>query len=172
MAFSYDDTNLQRLFNQLDLKNQVKALKGVFRREANTVRKVAVSNLRGSDLHTTDDMEKGIRALVFKRKAGFRVTIGTKKANRQGKGERGMHLNRRGLKKPVLIWAEGGTKARYTKSKTRFFVRSRKGHYTGEMPSYPFMSKTRTQVADWVTEDMHNEIAANVMRTAKRYGCK
>ena len=172
MANQYDDTQLQKLFTEMDVKHRKRALKGAFRREANQVRRAAINNLRSS-LHSNRDLEKGIRAIVFKKAAGFRVTIGTKKANRKtGKGEKGMHINRQGLKKPVLIWAEGGTEQRKTKTKTRFFVRERRGHNTGRMKRYGFMRKTQTDVRDKVTADLRNEIVESVTKTANKYGCK
>jgi hypothetical protein len=172
MANQYDDTQLQKLFTEMDVKHRKRALKGAFRREANQVRRTAINNLRSS-LHSNRDLEKGIRAIVFKKAAGFRVTIGTKKANRKtGKGEKGMHINRQGLKKPVLIWAEGGTEQRKTKTKTSFFVRERRGHNTGRMKRYGFMRKTQTDVRDKVTADLRNEIVESVTKTANKYGCK
>ena len=172
MANQYDDTQLQKLFPEMDVKHRKRALNGAFRREANQVRRTAINNLRSS-LHSNRDLEKGIRAIVFKKAAGFRVTIGTKKANRKtGKGEKGMHINRQGLKKPVLIWAEGGTEQRKTKTKTRVFVRKRRGHNTGRMKRYGFMRKTQTDVRDKVTADLRNEIVESVTKTANKYGCK
>lgn len=172
MANQYDDTQLQKLFTEMDVKHRKRALKGAFRREANQVKRTAINNLRSS-LHSNRDLEKGIRAIVFKKAAGFRVTIGTKKANRKtGKGEKGMHINRQGLKKPVLIWAEGGTEQRKTKTKTRVFVRKRRGHNTGRMKRYGFMRKTQTDVRDKVTADLRNEIVESVTKTANKYGCK
>lgn len=172
MANQYDDTQLQKLFTEMDVKHRKRALKGAFRREANQVRRTAINDLRSS-LHSNRDLEKGIRAIVFKKAAGFRVTIGTKKANRKtGKGEKGMHINRQGLKKPVLIWAEGGTEQRKTKTKTRVFVRERRGHSTGRMKRYGFMRKTQTDVRDKVTADLRNEIVESVTKTANKYGCK
>ena len=172
MANQYDDTQLQKLFTEMDVKHRKRALKGAFRREANQVRRTAINNLRSS-LHSNRDLEKGIRAIVFKKAAGFRVTIGTKKANRKtGKGEKGMHINRQGLKKPVLIWAEGGTEQRKTKTKTRVFVRERRGHNRGRMKRYGFMRKTQTDVRDKVTADLRNEIVESVTKTANKYGCK
>lgn len=172
MANQYDDTQLQKLFTEMDVKHQKRALKGAFRREANQVRRTTINNLRSS-LHSNRDLEKGIRAIVFKKAAGFRVTIGTKKANRKtGKGEKGMHINRQGLKKPVLIWAEGGTEQRKTKTKTRVLVRERRSHNTGRMKRYGFMRKTQTDVRDKVTADLRNEIVESVTKTANKYGCK
>ncbi|WP_290100401.1 hypothetical protein [uncultured Muribaculum sp.] len=171
-VLQYDDKNLFRMFDALDTKQRLKALKGAFRREANKVRKTAINNLRGSGIRTAPDMERGIRAIVFRRKVGFRVTIGTKAANKKtGKGEKGMHLNRQGLKKPVLIWAEGGTSERRTKNQTSYFTWSRKGHRTGRMKRYGFMSKTENQVRGTVTQSLHEEIINNIQRIAKKYGC-
>lgn len=172
----YDDTNLQRMFAELDVRQRVKALKGAFRREASRVRKTAVNNMRAS-IGGDSEMERGVRAIVFKRKAGFRVTIGTKQANSRGKGERGFYISRKrrgkpeATGKPVLIWAEEGTKARHTKSKTRVFTRSRKGHNTGRMRRYGFMRKTLNEVQGTVTDSLHNEIINSITRTAKKYGC-
>ena len=170
-ALNYDDANLQRLFAEMDAKLRLKALKGAFRKEANRVRKTALNNLRGS-IRTDKDMEKGVRAIVFKQKAGFRVTIGTKRATKAGGKEYGFHKNRQGLKKPILIWAEEGTEERRTKSKTRIFVRSRKGHPTGRMKRYGFMRQTRDEVADSVNDSLHNEIVTSVTKIAEKYGCK
>ncbi len=177
MAAEYDDSNLQRLFAEMDPKRRVQALKGGFRREASRVRKVAVNNLRGSGLRTDRNLESGVRYKVFKRTAGFKVTIGTKKAGKNGKGEAGFHTNRRGLKKPILIWAELGTEERRTKSNggrhTRLFTRRlRRGHRTGRMKRYGFMRQTLEDVRDTVTANAHNEIIRSVERTAKKYGCK
>lgn len=168
----YDDRELQRLFAELDSKQRLRALKGAFRREANQVRKTAINNLRGS-IRSDQDLERGVRAIVFKRKAGFRVTIGTKKAGKSGK-EYGFHTNRRGLKKPVLIWAEAGTKWRKTKSKSKFLTNGRwltAGKSRGFMKRYGFMQKTLSDVRGNVTENLRNELIINVRKVAEKYGC-
>ena len=164
-TMQYDDEDLQRLFAEMDTKKRLKALKGAFRRGANRVRKTALNNLRGS-IRTDKDLERGVRAVVFKRKAGFRVTIGTKKAGKSGK-EYGFHINRKGLKKPVLIWAEAGTKWRKSKRATRYLVggKWRTGRTRG------FMAKTADDVRDSVTGSLHNELINSVTKVAKKYGC-
>jgi len=170
-SLSYDDTKLRALYAEMDVKQRMRTLKGAFRREANTVRKTAINNLRKS-IRSDKDMERGVRAIVWKKKAGFQVTVGTKRANKNGKGEAGYHTNRRGLKKPILIWAEDGTEERRTKTKTKVYTRSRKGHSTGRMKRYAFMAKTRLETMNKVTENLHNELTDNVIRMAKKYGCK
>lgn len=168
----YDDRELQRLFAELDEPHRLRALKGAFRREANQVRKTAINNLRGS-IRSDRDLERGIRAIVFKRKAGFRVTIGTKKAGKSGK-EYGFHTNRRGLKKPVLIWAEAGTKWRKVKQRYKFTLGNKwitAPYKRGFMKRYGFMQQTLQQVRGSVTEGLHKEIVNNVTRVAKKHGC-
>lgn len=173
-TINYNDENLQRLFAELEPKRRLQAIKGGFRREANQVRKTAINNLRSS-IQSSKDLEKGVRAIVFKRKAGFRVTVGTKRAGKNGKGEAGFHTNRQGLKKPVLIWAEEGTKERQTKPQKgtrRRAARLRASHRTGRMKRYGFMAQTLTSVRDTVTTNIHDMVAKNVQKVAEKYGCK
>lgn len=173
-TIDYDDKNLQRLFAELEPKRRLQAIKGGFRREANQVRKTAINNLRSS-IQSNKDLEKGVRAIVFKRKAGFRVTVGTKRAGKNGKGEAGFHTNRQGLKKPVLIWAEEGTAERKTKPKQgtrRRAARLRASHRTGRMKRYGFIAQTLSSVRDTVTADIHKMVTENVEQVAKKYGCK
>lgn len=168
----YDDRNLQQLFVELEPKRRLQAIKGGFRREANQVRKTAINNLRSS-LHSNKDLEKGVRTIVFKRKAGFRVTVGTKRAGKNGKGEAGFHTNRQGLKKPVLIWAEDGTQERKTKGNGgKRAMRMRSAHRTGRMKRYGFLTQTLNGVRDTVTNNIHNMVIENVEQVAKKYGCK
>lgn len=168
----YDDRNLQQLFAELEPKRRLQAIKGGFRREANQVRKTAINNLRSS-LHSNKDLEKGVRTIVFKRKARFRVTVGTKRAGKNGKGEAGFHTNRQGLKKPVLIWAEDGTQERKTKGNGgKRAMRMRSAHRTGRMKRYGFLTQTLNGVRDTVTNNIHNMVIENVEQVAKKYGCK
>lgn len=172
-SIEYDDKNLQRLFAELEPKRRMQALKGGFRREANKVRKTAINNLRSS-ISSNKDLEKGVRAIVFKQAAGFRVTVGTKKAGKNGKGEAGFH-NRQGLKKPVLIWAEDGTAERETKPKQgtrRRASREREAHRTGKMRRYGFMAQTLNGVRETVTQDIRDMVTENVTKIAEKYGCK
>ncbi len=167
----YDDRELQKLFVELEPKRRLRAIKGAFRKEATRVRRVAINNLRDS-IRSDRDLEKGVRAIVFKKKAGFRITVGTKKATAKNKQAYGFHKNRQGLSKPVLIWAEDGTEQRKTKTATKVYVRSRKGHNTGRMKRYGFIRKTRDEMAGKVTTDIHTEVINNIQSVAKKYGCK
>lgn len=175
---TFDIENLEKLFAAMASTQRRKALKRAFRREANRVRKTAVGFLRGA-LKSNSDLEKGIRTVVWKRKAGFRVTIGTKQKSKKSRKEYGFHTNRRGLKKPVLIWAECGTAQREVKSvfkkgfrfssdgKWRTTYRNR-----GVMKHYGFMSDTLSAERLTVTSNMREEIIKSVKQEAEKYGCK
>ena len=187
-TLQYNDGELQRLFAELDTKQRLKALKGAFRREANRVRKTALNNLRGN-IRTDKDLERGVRAVVMKRKAGFSVTIGTKVMKGRYKGRRkgvrrygrakktwtgfSYHTNRAGKEKPVLIWAEAGTKWRKSKSATRYMVGGqwRTGKTRGFMKRYGFMAKTASDVRNSVTDNLHREVINSVTKIAKKHGC-
>lgn len=171
---TYDDSGLQGLFEDLAPKQRVKALRGAFRREANRVRRVAIGNLHES-IGGDKELDKGVRAIVFRRKAGFRVTIGTKRANKKGKGERGYYISRKrrgkpyATGKPVLIWAEEGTAWRRTRG--RGFLKRRGGHSTGRMKRYGFMRRTLSEVRGSVTGTLHKEIIDQLKKAAKKNGC-
>lgn len=165
VVMEYDDTRLQRLFAELEPKRRAQALRGAFRKEANVLRRAAVTSLR-SKMRSDADLEKGVRALVFKRQLGFRVTVGTvnRKSRRTGDIQtKGYHTNRFGLEKPVLIWAEDGTAYRRAK---------RRGNAgRGRMPRYGFIVDARNQVGPTVTQDLQNHLREYTVRTAKKYGC-
>lgn len=160
----YDDSNLHKLYAELEPKRRRQALKGGLRRAANMVRKAAVVRLRTS-LKSNRDLERGVRALVFKRVAGFRVTVGT------GRRGESIHTNRWGKKKPVLIWAEDGTQPRYRRSKRRALrLGSGRGGFSGSMPRLGFMADTSAEMGPKVTEILKDETVKSVRRIALKYG--
>lgn len=171
---TYDDRGLQSLIEDLSPKQRVKALRGAFRRESNRVRRAALGNLHES-IGGDAELDRGVRAIVFRRKAGFRVTVGTKRANKKGKGERGYYISRKrrgkpyATGKPVLIWAEEGTAWRRTRG--RGFLKRRGGHSTGRMKRYGFMRKTLSEVRGSVTGTLHKEIIDQIKKAAKKNGC-
>lgn len=181
---TYNDTNLRRLFDALSPKERRKALTAAFRREARKVRRVAVQNLRAG-VRSNSGLERGIRASVFRRAAGFKVTIGSKKeCTRRGRTRSvwtGMsfHRNRRGLEKPVLIWLEAGTARRstvtaYWKPKARFRADGRwrmTGNDRGAVRAVRFMERTADQCRSSVTDSLHGEIVSQLEKLAQRYGC-
>ena len=120
MTFEYDDRKLRELFGEMDEKHRLKALKSAFRAEGNKVRKIAAGNLR-SKMRSNRKLETCIRVVVSKKKPQFTVTVSPKgRTTRSGKNgggrqAKGYYTNRRGFSIPVLVWAEDGTKPRYTR---------------------------------------------------------
>lgn len=158
----YDDSNLQKMFAELEPKRRLQSIKGGLRRTANKVKRKAAENLR-SEIKSSKETEKGIRTALWVRRAtGFRVTVGTKRLKKgQTRG------------KPVALWAETGTTGRYTKNNGgRRAFRKRKGHYTGIMRSTGFMTKTNQEVAGSVTQELHDMVTKEVIRISKKYGCR
>lgn len=159
------------MFAELDPKARRQALKSGLRREANAVLRTARRNIRTSGLRSRKDqkgLERGARCHIYKSVAGFKVTVsGDKKTGR------GMHRNRYGDLKPVLMWAEDGTASRRTKSRLSLSRRRRrKAHPTGAMPRYGFMARTRQQTMPGLEKDMKEMLRDSVAKTARKYGSK
>ena len=186
-TMEYDISELEKLFADLSDKERVKALKGGFRKSAAKVRNAAVSDLR-SGMSSNRNLEKGVRSIVFKRTAGFRVTVGTKMKRSKSRngwiGVAGFYENRQVRRnpskyspRPVLIWAEDGTGQRRTKSNsgrhTRMFgTRSRSSHPTGAIKPVRFMVSAKNKVASSVTSDIHENVKDYVVKVAKKHGCR
>lgn len=179
-VLTYTDHNLEQFWEELGPKRRVQAMRGTMRKEANYVRKTAVGNLRSSGLRTDADLERGVRQVVFKNTLGFRVTVGTKgRKTRKNPNAKtyGYHKNRRGQEKPILIWAEDGTKERHTKhrgflgGRLRAITNIGRRGYRGRMPHYAFMAKTRRETATSVTGGFSDAFRETVAKIALKYGC-
>lgn len=162
---SFDDANLQRMISELDRKHHVKALKGALRIAGNKVKKAAARKLQES-VHSSKALEKGIKVKVWKRKAGFKVSISS--GYYQSKRFTGTFAR----EVPVLLWLEAGTKARRTQKKLRFFSGGRKSHPTGRLTRYAFMTNTLESERSQVSDYLHEAINISVTRITKKYGCK
>ena len=161
-------TDLLRQMTPRQIRNSVKRAYRALSKEAV---KVAQQKLASSGLKSSGgDLKKGIRAFVYSRGGGFLVTVKARAANRQGKGEKSMHTTRRGFKKPILMWAEEGTAERHTKSKTKWFTRSRKGHSTGKMPAYGFLASAEPEMFSIVERGLTPEVEKAVEKVAKKCG--
>lgn len=173
----YDDYNLRKFFASLTPRNRKKVIKTACRKSGNVVRGVAVKNLRSSGIGNAARLSRGIRVVVFNREAGFRVTAASRQASRKtGKGERGMHTNRYGVKKPVLAWAETGTKWRLVKTDKPVKQRVKGkwvtlGKRRGRLKGYGFMAKTRTEVDSYVGDMIKTEVTSQLVNLAKKNGC-
>lgn len=155
---------------QLGGREHRRALRGPARKVGNKVRKVAVSNLHSSGLKVGPAADSNIRLQVYSRRLGFAVSVAARGSKKQR--EAVMYTNSRGLKKPVLMWAESGTAARRTKDRTKFFVRLRRGHSTGAMQAYGFLAAAERSGVGIVERDFLGEVEKSAMRVARKAGLK
>ena len=122
----YTGSEWQYLLKQMDGKEIKKSLRSAIRAEAKKAQKIAQDKLAATDLQVqgnTADWKKGIRTYIYNpnRATGFMVTVKARAASRKtGKGEKSMHQNRKGFKKPVFglaiiaqtLCTDGNTEAR------------------------------------------------------------
>ena len=169
----YTGKEWTQLIKEMTPKQLRSSLKRTYRAEAKQALVIARRYLHSSGLDVQGnyaDWDKGIRSHIYSRGGGFLLTVKARGATRKGTGEKSMHVNRRGIKKPVLMWAEEGTKYRKTKSKTKFFVRKRKGHVTGRMKAYGFMEKAAPEMFRSVEEGLSRELGIAVEKVARKCG--
>lgn len=166
------DAPFAEVFTALDVKKQRKVMKSAMRREGNRLKKVAVDNLRASGIGqgTKRSLSKGVYVRTYPDRYGLGFMVSVKPHGHR----KGVHKNRQGLEKPVLMWAEDGTRQRRTgRRKKSFFSLSRftgkrvrqynrDGANRGRMRGYGFLAKTERQTADSVEENLFRELEKQV----------
>ena len=165
------------LLREMSPREVRKVLKKAYRRTAKKAIGIAQDSLRTSGLGgDMKSLGRCIRPYIYSKGGGFLVTVNARRGKANGSGEKGMYKTARGAKKPILMWAEGGTDQRRTKSNSgkhrrTWTWRLRRGHNTGRMQAYRFMSITRDREKDNVSASLQDEFRKYVTTTAKRYGC-
>lgn len=185
----WDD--LLRGFSKRQIRN---TLKRSYRKVGNGAKKIAAKKLSSSGLEVKGsraDWEKGIRLYVYSKGGGFMLTVKARAAKKNGSGELSMHTNRKGFKKPVLMWAEEGTQERFAKP-TKFRYewtghqklwarhgaaykpKRRKiaiaGRKRGQMPAYDFMKKSEPEAFRYVEGSLVKELETATVKVAKKAG--
>lgn len=157
---------LLQVFNKRDLKTSVK---GAYRKVGGEVLKVARQKLMQSGIANASKLKKDIRLRVYPKGGGFMITV-------KPHGKQGYHVNRFGLQKPVLMWAEEGTKVRYVRKgggqvaqlgdgKWRTLGRRR-----GQMPAYHFLDGVEAEGAPIIERDIGARLEETVLKRAKKMG--
>ena len=151
---------LQQVEAELSTRELRRAIKGSLNKEAKRVRRSAASYLRssavykGGKLHNASAVAKGIRAKVYKDYSGFIVAANPYK-------KVGFHKNRRGLLKPVLMWANMGTQERTRKGA--------KGS-NGSMAAIDFIKKAENQAVPSSVRNIVVNYQNNVVKIIRRHG--
>lgn len=168
------------VYKALDMKTQRKAMKSAMRREGNRLKKAAIGNLKASGIGqgTKRSLHSGIYVRTYPDRYGLGFMVSVKPHGKR----KGIHLNRGGKEKPVLMWAEDGTrdrrsgrrlssffgKSRFTGRKVRQYMRG--GARRGKMRRYAFLEKTERQSTAGVETNLFNNLQSNLEKAARKQG--
>lgn len=173
------ETAFKQVYALLDRKEQQKAMRGAMRKEANRLKRTAATALKSSGIGrgTSEPLDKGVYTRVFPDRYGLGFMVSVKPFRRKG-----VHRNRQGKEKPVLMWAEDGTRFRRIgrkissfKGKSRFSMRNirhyaRGGASRGRMKPYNFLKRTEQTEANQVGENLYSALENNINRIAQKKG--
>lgn len=168
---------LAKLYASLSPKEQRKAIAASMRREANRLKKAAQTRVRTSGLSAKTGVDKGVYARVYPKRYGTGFMVSVKPHG----AKKGIHTNRQGKQKPVLLFAEEGTKqrnvgrrkgnaqyrqGRFAQKKWRDYNRS--GHSTGRMSPYKFLAMTEQTETAGIEQRLWTDFERNVDKAAKK----
>lgn len=145
--------SLSELMGELSDKELVRALRNTYRAEARRVKRVADRQVKASGWSNAARIAKTVRAKARKDMQGYIVA-----ANPHGRPS--MHLNRRGLLKPIAFWMDAGT----GKNGER---RTRKGEARGATEGAHFMDDAAREVPKSMAR-MEAELRKQVNRIIER----
>lgn len=168
------------VYKALDMKSQRKAMRSAMRREGNILKKAAVTNLRASGIGqgTRRSLSTGIYVRTYPDRYGLGFMVSVKPHG----SRKGVHQNRQGKDKPVLMWAEDGTRLRRSGRRiSSFFGRSRftgksirqymrGGASRGRMRRYAFLAETEQQTGASVEGNLFTAFQNNLEKAARKQG--
>lgn len=160
-GISYTGKEWRALINEMTPRQVRNVLRRAYRSTAKVIRRTALSSLSSSGLSVrgnVGDWKKGVRTRIYSRGGGFMVTV-------KGTHGKSVHRTRRGILKPVLMWAEDGTTFRKTRS-----TGLRKSHYTGRMPKYGFIERAEPTMYAQVERELFPRLEQAVMDVARKAG--
>ena len=153
-AFTYDISQLEKMFAEMSDKERRKALRGSMRLAGRKLKKEA-EKIAGLKMKPSKKVSKGIRVVVYKKVIGVRVTVAPPKRKK---------------KTGLAFYMEIGTKPR--KYYSTFRNPRRKAHPTGVFSPRPFMEETKNRVAPKMTKEMTDSVIEHIQKIARKYGCK
>lgn len=134
------------------------SLKVAYRRMGRQILAIARASLLSSGLANASRMRSGIRLRVYPRGGGFLVTV-------KPHGKRGFYRRPQdGKEKPVLMWAEEGTKARYRRHGAVGSSR------TGRMPAYHILDEANSRGKTIFETGINSELKRAVRERAAKLG--
>ena len=191
--YEYTGTEWKELYKEFDARKMKNTLKRAYRKVGGEARKIAVAQLGRSGLNVLgnkSDWNKGIRLHIYSKGGGFMLTV-KERHSKNSANEKSMHKNRRGFKKPILMWAEDGTDERFAKATkfryewsgsdklfarhgTQYKRRKKKiplnGLKRGRMPEYGFLEKSEGEMFRLVERNLGHEVETATYNIAKKAG--
>lgn len=127
----YTGREWDELLRAMDGRQIRNTLKVSYRRIGRQVLAIARARLASSGLANAARMRSCVRLRVYSRGGGFMVTV-------RPHGKQGYYRRRQdGKEKPVVMWAEEGTKERYRRHGAIGYMANSR---TGRMPAYHFLN--------------------------------
>lgn len=172
------------IFNVFDYADQQKTLRLAVRKEAKNVLQIAKDYVKSTKdgkknrslSEATAGIEEGLHHWVYPDKGGSSLIV-----TPVPHGRKGYHINRQGLEKPVLMWAETGTADRRRGPKTEVSYKyvskltgkemrrySRVGAKTGRMPEYGFIEKAEQSAYSGSENRIFDNFEKSLVRKARR----
>ena len=163
-----------------------RVLKGAFREEARRMANVAKRNLRSTTLSHAASIATGIRAGVKRGLIGYYVSVTPEKWSRKkyravqaakAKGKiiirKGIYTNTANNERPVLMWAENGTKNR--ESRGRGVFERNRGHMFGkkglpEGEGLGFLKRAEATETGVSVSRVADSLDRHVRKIATKYG--
>lgn len=158
--FEYDDRRLQLLFGQFQPGKRRQMLRGALRKVGRELLKSVRGKIRESELRDAAELARGARMRLTRTQPyGFYVSVGALKGSKKSRGT-GMHVNRRGLAKPILMWMEDGTDSRYTGKK----------RYRGSIEAHGFLAEAAAGFRTGMNDSFRRSVGAEIIRIAEKNG--
>lgn len=153
----YSGREWQELLNAFRGREVRQMVAAAYRAAGRKVAEPARAKLAASGLHNASAMKRNIRVRPFPKGTGFMVTV-------KPHGRTGSHRNRRGLLKPVLLFAEEGTKERYTRRPNPY------GRRHGRLSALHLLEPVERQGAAIIEKELRPAVEQAVWKQAKKLG--
>lgn len=176
----------EKLIDTMSEKHLRRAVIGTLKKESRRVANAAKRNLRASGMSHASEISSGLRSGVMKGLRGYYVSVTPEKWGRRkyraaaralAKGKefrrKGIHTNRANKEKPVLMWAESGTKRRQSCGKGVF--EADRGHMFGRRGMSPgeglgFLHKAENNELQESMDRIGQIFNSQVAKIASKYG--
>ena len=168
---------LSHFTKQMTPKNIRNVLRRSYRAVSKRVREIAIASARQKVRASNPaDFERGIRAHIYSKGGGFMITVKSRKAGKNGRGEKSMYAGRNYKKTkrrvPVQMWLEDGTEERSTRGKKRILRKRTKGKNRGKVKARGFLAEATPKMYQTATQDLYGEVENAVLKIANKNGIK